>query len=55
MSTDISDIEQQLRELPLQDLRYDDEDDSILQEPLDYRPWEKQKAYGALPSCEWII
>ncbi|KAK3748746.1 hypothetical protein QZH41_015690, partial [Actinostola sp. cb2023] len=51
VGTDISDIEQQLRELPLHDLRYGlDDDDSVLQEPLGYRPWEGKHASGALPS-----
>ncbi|XP_031570986.1 hydrolethalus syndrome protein 1 homolog [Actinia tenebrosa] len=44
--TDISELEQRLRELPLCDPKYD----NIFQQPLDYRPWEGQQAGGALPS-----
>ncbi|XP_001640703.2 hydrolethalus syndrome protein 1 homolog [Nematostella vectensis] len=45
--TDISELEQQLRDLPLRgDHKYDD----ILQEPQDYRPWEGRQASKALPS-----
>ena len=54
--TDISELEQRLRDLPVNTSEIDDADVVSVQsegstEPTDYRPWENY-ADRALPSCE---
>ena len=54
--TDISELEQRLRDLPVNTGEIDDDDVISVQsegstKPADYRPWENY-AGRALPSCE---
>lgn len=58
--TDISELEQRIRDLPLQDKEVDNADIISVEsdgstEPSDYRPWENHADRALLPSCKKII
>lgn len=56
--TDISDLEQRIRDLPIRTEEADNEADIISigsedsTEPSDYRPWENHADRALLPSCK---
>ena len=57
--TDISELEQRIRDLPLHSDKADDEDIISVasegsSEPSDYRPWENHADRALLPSCMFI-
>ena len=57
--TDISELEQRIRDLPLHSDKADDEDIISVAsegstEPSDYRPWENHADRALLPSCKFI-
>ena len=57
--TDISELEQRIRDLPLHSDKADDEDIISVasegsSEPSDYRPWENHADRALLPSCKFI-
>lgn len=57
--TDISELEQRIRDLPLRDKEEDNVDIISVEshgstEPSDYRPWENHADRALLPSCKNI-
>ena len=57
--TDISELEQRIRDLPLHSDKAVDEDIISVasegsSEPSDYRPWENHADRALLPSCKFI-
>ena len=55
--TDISELEQRIRDLPLHTEKTDDADIISVEsegstEPSDYRPWEHHADRALLPSCK---
>ena len=58
--TDISELEQRIRDLPLQSDKIDEEDVISVEsegstQPSDYRPWENHADRALLPSCKFKL